>query len=180
MSRKAALPRRAVLVSVLRMMRILMSGLILLGVAGPALADGLPAREAGLWQSTTTVMGPDGQPLANAVNVLTVSCVDALTDQKFFLSNQSACSSLTVDGKGGSYKIEGTCTQNGKVTAIHETLDYADSKDMALTAKFGAMTVHSQLQWQGMCPDGMQPGDEGAMENGTFVKADNINDQANQ
>ncbi len=162
------------------MMRFLMSGLILLGAAGPALADGLPAREPGLWQSTSTVMGPDGQPLANAMNVVTVSCVDALTDQKFFLSNQSACSNLAVYGKGGSYKIEGSCIQSGKTSVIHETLDYADSKDVTLTAKLGAMTVHSQLQWQGMCPDGMQPGDEGDIENGTFVKADNINDQANQ
>lgn len=157
-----------------------MSGLILLGAAGPALADGLPAREPGLWQSTSTVSGPDGQPLSNAVNVVTVSCVDVLTDQKFFLSNRSACSSLTVSGDGNTYKINGTCSGNGKTSAIHETLSYADSKDVTLTAKLGQMTVQSQLQWQGMCPDGMQPGDEGDIENGAFVKADNINDQANQ
>ena len=157
-----------------------MSGLILLGAAGPALADGLPAREPGLWQSTSTVTGPDGRPLANAVNVVTVSCVDALTDQKFFLSNQSACNNLTVSGGGNTYRIDGTCSGNGKTSAIHETLDYADSKDVTLTAKLGQMTVHSQLQWQGMCPDGMQPGDEGGIENGAFVKADNINVQANQ
>ncbi|MGP8026198.1 MAG: DUF3617 domain-containing protein [Acidocella sp.] len=157
-----------------------MSGLILLGAAGPALADGLPAREPGLWQSTTTVTGPDGQPLANAVNVVTVSCVDALNDQKFFLSNQSACSNLRVSGDGGSYKIDGMCTQSGKPSVIHETLDYADTKDVALTAQLGDMTVHSQLQWQGDCMDGMQPGDEGDIENGAFVKADNINDTADQ
>lgn len=157
-----------------------MSGLILLGAAGPALADGLPAREPGLWQSASTVTGPDGQPLANAVNVVTVSCVDALTDQKFFLSNQSACNTLTVSGGGNTYRIDGTCRGNGKTSAIHETLDYADSKDVTLTAKLGQMTVHSRLQWQGVCPDGMQPGDEGDIENGAFVKADNINDQANQ
>jgi hypothetical protein len=157
-----------------------MSGLILLGVAGPALADGLPARAPGLWQSTSTVSGPDGQPLANAVNVVTVSCVDALTDQKFFLSNRNACSSLTVSGAGDTYKINGTCSGNGKTSAIHETLNYADSKDVILTAKLGSMTVRSQLQWQGMCPDGMLPGDEGDIESGTFVKTDNINDQANQ
>ena len=157
-----------------------MSGLILLGAAGPALAAGLPAREPGLWQSSTTVTGPDGQPLANAVNVVTVSCVDVLNDQKFFLANQSACNNLSVSGSGGSYKINGMCTQHGKPSVIHETLDYADTKDVALTAKVGDMTVHSQLQWQGECLAGMLAGDEGDIENGAFVKADNINDTANQ
>jgi len=157
-----------------------MSGLILLGAAGPALAAGLPAREPGLWQSTTTATGPDGQPLANAVNVVTVSCVDVLNDQKFFLANQSACNNLSVSGSGGSYKINGMCTQRGKPSVIHETLDYADTKDVTLTAKVGDMTVHSQLQWQGECLAGMLAGDEGDIENGAFVKADNINDTANQ
>ena len=157
-----------------------MIGVVLLGVAGPALADGLPARAPGLWQSTTTVDGPDGQPLANAVDVMTVSCVDALNDQKFFLSNQSACTSLTVSQSGSSYRIDGVCSQNGKPAKIDETLDYADTKDVTLTAKLGQMTVHSQLQWQGECLAGMEPGDEGDIENGAFVKADNINDQANQ
>ena len=54
-----------------------------LGVAMPVMAATLPARTPGLWQSTTTVTGPDGKPLPNAVNVVTVSCVDPATTSNF-------------------------------------------------------------------------------------------------
>ncbi len=152
--------------------------------AQSAVAADLPSRAPGLWQSTTTVTGPDGKPLANAVNVVTVSCVDALTDQKFFISGGSACDSLNISGDGNTFKIDGTCRQQGRAVKIRETLVYADAKDVQLKAHMGsgarAMTVTSQLQWQGECLDGMQPGDEGNIVNGTFNKADNINDNANQ
>lgn len=153
--------------------------------AGPAFAADLPARAPGLWQSTATVTGPDGKPLENAVNVVTVSCVDALNDQKFFTSEQSACSSLSISGgDAGSYSIDGICTgQSGKLK-IHETLVYTDAKDVQLKAVYagsaGPMTVSSQLQWQGQCLAGMMPGDEGNAANGTFDKTDNINDSSNQ
>jgi hypothetical protein len=159
----------------------MVSALVLVGMAAQAaVAADLPSRAPGLWQSTTTVKGPDGKPLANAVNVVTVSCVDALTDQKFFISGGSACGSLGISGDGDTYKISGSCQQR----TIRETLVYADAKDVTLTAHLNsgktALTVNSQLQWQGDCPDGMAPGDEGSIVNGAFSKADNINDNANQ
>ena len=171
------------------MAKSVVSGLFILGITlisglAPALADGLPSREPGLWQSTTTVTGPDGKPLANAVNVVTVSCVDALNDQKFFTSEHNACSSLSISGNGSNYKIDGTCNAQTGPTNIHETLTYEDPKDLQLKAVYsasaGPMTVTSQLQWQGPCLDGMQPGDEGNIAGGVFSKADNINDPANQ
>jgi hypothetical protein len=152
-------------------------------IAAPAVAAQLPARAPGLWQSTTTVTGPDGKPLSNAVNVVTVSCIDALNDQKFFTSNQSACASLTISGKGNSYSIDGSCNGQGQTVHIHETLVYG-AKDLQLQAVYngaeGAMTVTSQLAWQGECLPGMQPGDEGNIAGGVFSKSDNINDTANQ
>jgi hypothetical protein len=161
------------------------SALMIFGLAAQSAgAADLPSRAPGLWQSTTTVTGPDGTPLANAVNVVTVSCVDALTDQKFFISGGSACDSLNISGGGDTYRIDGTCQQQGRAVKIRETLVYADAKDVQLTAHMGggarAMVVTSQLQWQGECPDGMLPGDEGNIVNGAFNKADNINDNANQ
>lgn len=65
---------------------------------------------------------------------------------------------------------------------IHETLDYASNKSVQLKADFstssGEMSMVSDLQWQGPCPAGMAPGDEGSMRDGVFVKAGNINDHA--
>jgi hypothetical protein len=153
-------------------------------ICAPAVAADLPSRAAGLWQSVTTVTGPDGQPLPNAANVVTVSCVDELNDQKFFTSEQSDCSSLTISGSGNSYSIDGACQGQGRQVKIHETLLYADSKNLQLTAVYdgtgGRMTVTSQLQWQGPCLPGMQAGDEGNISGGVFSKTDNINDTANQ
>jgi hypothetical protein len=168
------------------MTKRILSGLCLATLlVAPALAAQLPARTPGLWQSTTTVTGPDGKPLSNAVNVITVSCVDALNDQKFFTSNQSACTGLTVSGQGNNYNIDGSCTGQGlgQSVHIHETLVYGE-KALQLQAVYngaeGAMTVTSQLQWQGDCLAGMQPGDEGSVTGGVFSKSDNINDTGNQ
>jgi hypothetical protein len=167
------------------MMKRIVPALVLASmIAAPAVAADLPARAVGLWQSITTVTGPDGQPLPNASNVVTVSCVDQLNDQKFFTSEQSDCSSLNIAGSGSNYTIDGTCQGQGQQLRIHETLVYADSRNLQLKAvydgKGGHMTVTSQLQWQGPCPPGMQAGDEGNISGGVFNKSDNINDTANQ
>lgn len=150
------------------------------GVIHTAAAANLPARKPGLWQSTTTVTGPDGKPLPNADHVVTVSCVDPATDMKFFTSNGSSCSSLTVSGSGAKYAIDGDCMQRGKPVRIHEILDYLSTRSVTLKATIsagsGPLTVTSQLQWQGQCQAGMEPGDEGSMIDGAFSKADNIND----
>ncbi len=157
----------------------------MLGVApAMAMASTLPARMPGLWQATTTVTGPDGKPLPQASNVVTVSCVDGMTDAKFFTSNESACAHLVISGTGGHFAINGTCLQLGKTVKIHETLVYASAQAVTLDAVFdsgaGPLHVSSRLQWQGACPDGMVPGDEGNMVNGAFSKADNINDADNR
>jgi hypothetical protein len=166
------------------MTKRILSGLCLATLlAAPALAAQLPARVPGLWQSTTTVTGPDGKPLANAVNMVTVSCVDALNDQKFFTSNQSACTNLTISGQGNSYTIDGSCNGQGQTMHIHIALVYGE-KDLQLQAVYngpaGTNTVTSQLEWQGECLAGMEPGDEGNLSGGVFSKTDNINDTANQ
>ena len=153
-------------------------------IAVPAMAADLPARTPGLWQSTTTVIGPDGKPVAHEVNVVTVSCVDALDDQKFFTSNQSACSSLKISGSGNSYSIDSACNNQGQTLQIQETLVYAGPQALQLKAVYnsasGQMTITSQLQWQGSCLPGMLPGDEGNISAGAFSKTDNINDSYNQ
>lgn len=166
------------------MTKRIFSGLFLASLlAAPALAADLPNRAPGLWQSTTTETGPDGQPVPGAENVVTVSCVDALNDQKFFTSNRNACSNLTISGQGNNFSIDGSCNGQGQAVHIHETLVYG-TKDMQLKAVYngaeGTMTVTSQLAWQGECPAGMLAGDEGNLAGGVFSKSDNINDTANQ
>src|SRR5271163_1196676 len=109
-----------------------------LGAGMPVMAATLPARTPGLWQSTTTVTGPDGKPLPNAVNVVTVSCVDPATDLKFFTSGGSACASLTIAGSGADYTIDGSCTQQGKPVRIHEALTYRGKQHVTLRATLGS------------------------------------------
>jgi hypothetical protein len=149
-----------------------------------AVAQSLPARAPGLWQSTTTVTGSNGQPLPNASNVVTVSCVDAANDQKFFLSEESRCSALNVSGGGQTYAIDGTCNQRGQPVRIAETLTYDSPQALkihaVLTSSSGPITIASTMSWQGPCVAGMQPGDEGSLVAGAFSKADNINDVNNQ
>ncbi|EKM98626.1 DUF3617 family protein [Acidocella sp. MX-AZ02] len=151
-------------------------------LGGLAQAAELPSRAAGLWQSTTNVTGPGGAPMANAQGVVTLTCVDPATDRKFLLSGQSRCSQLSITGAGAAYTISGTCVQPAGTVKIHETLTYDSNKSVQLKADFstssGEMSMVSDLQWQGPCPAGMAPGDEGSMRDGVFVKAGNINDHA--
>jgi hypothetical protein len=166
------------------MMKRFCDGVFFALIAAPALAAELPSRTPGLWQSTTNVTGPDGKLMPHGSDIVTVSCVDALDDQKFFTSNQSDCSSLTISGSGNQYSIGGTCNQTGQTVQIHEVLTYAGPQALQLKATYqslsGPMTVTSQLQWQGPCLPGMVPGDEGNVTDGAFSKTDNINDSFNQ
>jgi hypothetical protein len=143
----------------------------------------LPQRQPGLWQSTTTVTGPDGQTLPGGNNVVSVSCVDPATDIKFFVIGAGQCSKLMIGGTG-PYTIDGTCPQNGKPATIHETLVYEDAQTVVLNAVLngggGPITVNSALKYQGDCLPGMVPGDEGSIDNGMFTKTDNVNDTDNQ
>jgi hypothetical protein len=158
---------------------------LLLCHAAPAHAASLPARQPGMWQSSTVVTMPDGTKARGGAPVVTVSCVDALDDQKFFLINGSACSSLDVSGHGPTYRIDGTCTHAGKPVTVHETLNYVDPQTVNLSgtvdAGTGPITLNAELKFAGACPAGMQPGDEGSIDtNGNFDKTDNINDFDNQ
>ncbi|MDE1896025.1 MAG: DUF3617 family protein [Rhodospirillales bacterium] len=162
------------------MARFITGGLVLaFSLAGVAQGAQLPARAPGLWQSTSSVTGPDGKPMAQAQNVITLTCVDPATDWKFLLSGQGRCSQLDLTGAGANYTIDGRCEQPGGQVTIHEKLDYVSNKTVQLNAVFttssGKMSVASSLQWQGPCVDGMQPGDEGQVVDGNFVKAGNIN-----
>jgi hypothetical protein len=149
-----------------------------------AAAQSLPARAPGLWQSTTTVTGANGQPLPNASNVMTLSCVDAATDQKFFTTGESHCSEFSISGSGQVFHIDSTCNQLGKIVHIAETLTYTSAQAVHLHAVLaypsGPITISSLLAWQGPCLAGMQPGDEGSVVAGAFSKSDNVDDPANR
>ncbi len=138
-----------------------------------------------MWQSSTVVTLPDGSKAQGGVPVVTVTCVDALNDQKFFLINGSACTSLNVSGQGSQFRIDGSCSHAGKPVTVHETLSYVDARTVELggtvDAGTGPYTLNAELKFAGACVAGMQPGDEGSLDtNGNFDKTDNINDFQNQ
>jgi hypothetical protein len=154
-------------------------------ITATAHAARLPARQPGMWQSSTVVTLPDGSKAQGGEPVVTVTCVDALDDQKFFLIKGSACSSLNVSGQGTQYRIDGTCAHAGKPVTVHETLSYVDAQTVQLagtvTTASGAYTLSAALTFAGACLAGMKPGDEGSVDvNGNFAKTDNINDFDNQ
>jgi hypothetical protein len=153
-------------------------------MAQAAGAATLPSRVPGLWQSVSTVRGPDGKILPNADNVVTVTCVDAENDAKFFTSDESACTQLNISGAGQHFTINGACSELGRKMTIHETLFYEDAQTVQLQARLnlpsGPINIAGQLQWRGACLPGMMPGDEGSLVDGVFSKADNINDPANR
>ncbi len=177
-----ALPQARARIKTFVRIRIVSGVLGGIAYAGAAFAS-LPPRAPGLWQSTTTVRGLDGKPLANATDVVTLSCVDPATDMKFFMSGGQSCTKLAITGSQQHFSIDGTCRQMGRPVNIRETLDYASAKQVTLTAYLdspaGMLKLVSELQWQGACLAGMKPGDEGSVVNGAFSKADNIGDAGN-
>jgi hypothetical protein len=153
-------------------------------VSQPASAASLPSRQPGLWQSSTVVTLANGNKYRNGAPVVTVSCVDPASDLKFFTFEGSACTSLNISGTGTSYQINGACKEQGKPVKFHTSLNYTDSETVELvgsvTSASGTVHVNAEMKFQGPCLAGMQPGDEGDIENGQFVKADNVNDSTNQ
>jgi hypothetical protein len=149
-----------------------------------ARAATLPARQPGLWQSSTLVTLPDGTKARGGAPVVTVSCVDPSTDLKFFTVGGSECSFLNISGGGTQYAIDSHCSDQGKPVTVHETLDYVDAQTVEINGTVnsgnGPISLSAELKFQGACLAGMVPGDEGDIENGQFVKTDNINDPGNQ
>ncbi|OYV39982.1 MAG: hypothetical protein B7Z81_02615 [Acidocella sp. 20-61-6] len=152
--------------------------------AHDARAATLPLRQAGMWQSSTVVTLADGKKYRDGAPIVTVSCVDPATDLKFFTFEGSSCSSMNISGAGTTYEIDGACKDEGKPVKIHTQINYVDSETVELvgsvTSATGPVRLRAEMKFQGPCIAGMQPGDEGDIENGQFVKADNINDAGNQ
>jgi len=167
------------------LIRLGLAGLFLVVTAAPGMAASLPQRQAGMWQSSTVATLPDGTKYQGGQPVVTVTCVDALDDQKFFLIGGHACSTLDVSGSGGQYRIDGTCAHAGKSVTVHETLNYVNAQTVELAGTVdtgsGPISLSAELKYTGACVAGMQPGDEGSLDsNGNFDKTDNINDFQNQ
>jgi hypothetical protein len=137
-----------------------------------------------MWQSSTLVTLPDGTKARGGAPVVTVSCVDPATDLKFFTVGGSECSALTISGGGSQYAIDSNCSDQGKPVTVHEALDFVDTNTVDINGTVnngsGPISLISELKFQGPCLPGMVPGDEGDIENGQFVKTDNINDPGNQ
>ncbi len=160
-------------------------GALVFGIApGVARAASLPARQPGMWQSATVVTLPDGTKARGGAPVVTVSCVDPSTDLKFFTVGGSQCSYLNISGGGSRYAIDSSCADMGKPVRVHESLNYVDAETVEISGTVdnggGPIRLSAELKFLGPCMDGMAPGDEGDIENGQFVKTDNVNDPGNQ
>jgi hypothetical protein len=142
----------------------------------------LPARQPGLWLSSTIVTLADGSKYRGGNPVITVSCVDPATDLKFFTYSGSSCTALKVAGTGQQFNITGNCQGQTGTEKIATSLTYLDQSTVELIGTVGTASgvihLNGELKFQGPCLPGMVPGDEGDIENGQFVKADNVNDPA--
>jgi hypothetical protein len=137
-----------------------------------------------MWRSSTVVILPDGTKARGGAPVVTVSCVDPATDLKFFTVGSSQCSLFNISGAGARYSIDSNCTQTGKPVMIHETLEFQDAATVKIGGTVdsgtGPIRLDGELKFIGPCLAGMAPGDEGDIENGQFVKTDNVTDPGNQ
>jgi hypothetical protein len=159
----------------------------IVGLAGflnihPARAAELPPRQPGLWLSSTIVTLADGSKYRGGAPVITVSCVDPATDLKFFTSSGSSCGALRISGGGQQFQITGSCQGQTGPEQISTSLTYLDQTTVELigtvSTASGPVRMNGELKFQGPCLPGMVPGDEGDIENGQFVKSDNVNDPA--
>jgi hypothetical protein len=152
---------------------------LLLMLAHGARAASLPARQAGLWLSSTIVTLADGTKYRGGAPVVTVSCVDPATDLKFFTYSGPSCGALQISGAGRQFELHGSCNGQAGAQKIATSLTYLDASTVELigsvTSAAGVVRLNGELKYQGPCLPGMVPGDEGDIENGQFVKSDNVN-----
>lgn len=155
--------------------------LLVLAARGAGAAS-LPARQPGLWLSSTIVTLADGTKYRGGAPVVTVSCVDPATDLKFFTYSGPSCGALQISGTGRQFELQGSCTGPAGAQKIATSLTYLNPTTVELvgsvTSAAGVVRLNGELRYQGPCLPGMVPGDEGDIENGQFVKSDNVKGSA--
>lgn len=142
----------------------------------PALADELPARMPGLWESTTSVMA--GMPV-----IKIKQCVDARTDQLTQVAVQpgAQCAKSQVRRIPAGYEIETDCKVSGMSVAGKGLItgDFATRIRMEMTSTMsgipgqpGGMTTKIVIEARriGDCEAGQKPGDI-IMSDGRIIKA---------
>jgi hypothetical protein len=129
----------------------------------PALssAQGLgPQRKAGMWDSTMVLSGLPA--------ITSSMCTDEAFEQRMGLINPHQmgardCANMTPTPIPGGYRIDGTCTSNGRTTKIKATvkgdLNSAYAMDLDVDASGKPQTRHMDVKWIGPCGEGVKPGD---------------------
>ena len=154
-----------------------------LGLATAAASTTLPPRKAGLWQTTSTMTMVMGGTTHGGQPIITELCsnpqVDAIVQQHMAGGH---CGGMSFTGSGGSYTLQGSCpapggggnlVTHGTMTMTGDTASHLDTS--TTSPQFSAHMV-ADSKWVGACPAGMQPRDEGQVQNGAFVKMGNITD----
>jgi hypothetical protein len=127
-----------------------------------AMADTLPKRKPGLWESTTT-----GGPLG----VQTIEqCVDPTTDDPLGMKGNEAakCTTPVVSRDGNRYRVKFSCEHQGMKSRFDG--DYLIPRDTEFSgemrmsfdppqAGMDGMAQKVTARWVGPCRDGMKPGD---------------------
>lgn len=141
----------------------------------PALADELPARMPGLWESSTSVMA--GMPV-----IKVKQCIDAKTDQltQAAVLPGAQCSKKEVRKIATGYEIETDCKISG-MSVVGKGLitgDFATHIRMEMTTMMsgipgqpGGMTTKIVIETArvGDCQAGQKPGDI-IMSDGRVIK----------
>mgnify|MGYP001807780232 CR=1 FL=1 len=141
--------------------------------AGPALADTLPARKAGLWETT----------MSAAPSMKIKQCIDEKTDKlaESAAAPGATCSKREIRKVAAGYEIESSCTI-GTITADAKGLvtgDFASAVKIELTSLIkgvpgmppGGTPQKTTMEARrvGDCEAGQKPGDM-IMPDGRVIK----------
>ena len=152
------------------MMRQLLSvslGACLLALAGPARADDLPTRKAGLWEMKIVKVG-------GLVPEMTMQhCTDSTTDKEMNNSvspiAKQICTKQDVRKTATGYVTDSVCAVAGVSMTTHAeivgdfnsgyTVTSTTHSDKGPTGKPLDATTKIEAKWMGDCKPGQKPGD---------------------
>jgi hypothetical protein len=139
---------------------LIAAGLVAIVPALSAAQGPGPHRKAGMWEST---MAMPGQPA-----ITTGMCTDEAFEQRMGMVNPQQmgareCANMAPTPIPGGYRIDGTCSNNGRTTKIKATikgdLNSAYAMDVDVDANGKPQTMHMDVKRTGPCGEGVKPGD---------------------
>ena len=162
-------------------MRLLRAALLLLVCAGPALAQDMPPRKAGLWELKMVLEGGATPPQTFQ------HCIDAATDKQMNTMGagmrSDQCSKQDIKRSGNTLTIDSVCnfgagnqtsraTVTGDFNAAYTVKVNSKRDGPAMPGMPAETNMTMEAKWLGACKADQKPGDM-VMGNGMKM---NIND----